>query len=200
MCGVAAFDRELFDSGLIDSDNTFFQALGQLALDAPDEPSPFFPATNRETMLLFIGQTYALFGPTPLYHLAAGRVVDGAVVELTESPEATIDGWLIAAPPHQSMREIVEGEELWCGDDLPVNLDLSRIRVPLFYLGAEGGFGRYGLYSTTLVGSDDVTTQVVKRQPDDRIEEDFGHADLLFARDAASLAWEPLADWLLAHR
>jgi hypothetical protein len=174
--------------------------MGQLALEAPDDPSPFFPGTNREVMLLFVGQTYALFAPTPRYHLAAGRVVDGAIVELTESPEPTIGGWLMAAPPHQAMREIVEGEELWCGENLPVNMDLSRVRVPLLYLGAAGGFGRHGLYSTTLVGSSDVTTRVVQRLPDERIEEDFGHADLLFARDAEALAWEPLADWLLAHR
>jgi len=200
MCAVAALDRATFEAGVIDSDNSFFSLIGALALEAPDEPSPIFPGTNRDAMLLLVGQTYLFFNPTPRYHLAAGRVVDGAVVELTESPEPTIAGWLIAAPPHQSMREIVEGGDVWCGENSPVSMDLSRIRVPLYYLGAAGGFGDHGLYSTTQVASSDVTTRVVSRLPADRVEEDFGHADLLFARDAEALAWTPLGDWLLAHR
>ena len=71
--------------------------------------------------------------------------------------------------------------------------------MPLFYLGAAGGYGDHGLYSTTRVSSSDVTTQVVRRGGSGGDFEDFGHGDLLFADDAPALVWQPLRAWLVAH-
>ena len=95
------------------------------------------------------------------------------------------------------MRETAELDELWCGTS--PRPSLANIRVPLFYLGAAGGFGDHGLYSTTRTSSTDVTTLVIRRFGPERVAEDFGHGDLLYAADAPALAWNPLATWLLRH-
>jgi len=71
--------------------------------------------------------------------------------------------------------------------------------VPVLYVGAGGGFGDFGLYTTTLLGSTDVQTHIVQLQPDPARLFDFGHADLFNATDAPSLVWQPILDWLQAH-
>lgn len=156
--------------------------------------------TNRGLFLLIAAQTYQFFSPTDTYHLAAAELVDAVPTALTESAEGVIASWFAHATPHQSMRESADTDGIWCADgNGPPAPELSRIEVPLFYLGTAGGYGDHGIYSTTRVGSSDVTTLVVRQKPPDRSAEDFGHGDLLFAENAASLAWEPLASWLLRH-
>ena len=87
-----------------------------------------------------------------------------------------------------------------CGET-EVSLDdyLDQISLPIFYLGAAGGFGQLGLYTTELTSSTDISSHVVMLRGADSPFADFGHADLFMARDAAELAWSPLSDWLLAH-
>jgi len=200
-CASAAAEREALEQGTVDSDNSFFITVGQLAPVAPDEPSPIDASfTNRGLFLFTAAQTYEFFPPTPRYHLAAADLVEGAPTRLSESSEAVVARWFAQATPHQSWRESADSDGMWCGDgNGPPAPDLSRIEVPLFYLGAAGGYGDHGLYSTTRVGSRDVTTLVVRRQPPEAIAADFGHADLLFATEAPALAWEPLARWLREH-
>jgi pimeloyl-ACP methyl ester carboxylesterase len=205
-CDNAAFALESLAEGFVDSPNDFQIDMGALNLSAPDDPSPwaiFFPQnvfTNHETFLAFAGQTYVFFHPNPLYHLAA-PVLDGDVaIGLRESSEEVIATWFAGAPGHSSMREAGETDQLQCGDaPVPVDLPLSRIRVPLLLIAAKGGYGTHALFTTTQVSSTDVTTLVISRLPDDREAEDFGHGDILFARDAAALAWQPLLSWLRSH-
>jgi len=191
--------RDEFDAlaaGFADASNGFFIDAAFLARTAPDELSPIAPPlTNREVVLTLAGQTYVLAAFTPLYHLIA-PVLDenGAAVDFSETSEETVLDWFAGSPPHQSMREGAELDAIWCGTT--PRPELARIHVPLFYLGAAGGFGDHGLFSTTRVSSTDVTTHVVRRFGDDRVAEDFGHGDLLFARDAPTLAWPPLAAFL----
>ena len=49
------------------------------------------------------------------------------------------------------------------------------------------------------MSSTDVSTLVIRRLPVEREAEDFGHADILFGHDAATLAWQPLLSWLRGH-
>src|SRR3954466_15087728 len=99
-----------------------------------------------------------------------------------------------------SRTSLDDTDALWCGDGpLPLVDHLEDIQVPLFYLGAAGGFGDHGIYTTTLVASTDVTVHVVRRLDAAREDEDFGHGDLLYAADAVDHAWNPLANWLLQH-
>jgi hypothetical protein len=184
LCEGAAFERDLLAQGVTDSENSFLIELGQL--------------TNRPLFLMVAAQTYNGFTVTPHYHLAAADIVDGEPVALTESPEAAIAQWFAHATPHQSMAEAADSDGLWCGDgQAGPAIDLAAIRVPLFYIGAAGGFGDRGIYSTTRVSSTDVTTTVITHTQDPF--EDFGHGDLLFGYDAPALVWQPLASWLAAH-
>ncbi|HEU4536574.1 MAG TPA: hypothetical protein VFS00_20760, partial [Polyangiaceae bacterium] len=166
-CETAAFERDALAQGFVDSENGFFIELGQLALSAPEATSPFTffgDVTNRGAFLITAAQTYSFFFPTPRYHLAASAIVDGAPTGLTESSETTIAQWFAHAVPHQSMRESAESDGAQCGDGQgPPGSDLSRISVPLFYVGAAGGYGTHGLYSTIRVASTDVSTLVVQR-------------------------------------
>jgi len=76
---------------------------------------------------------------------------------------------------------------------------LGDIMVPILYMGAAGGFGSWGEYTTTLTASKDVTIHIVQLLPDEQQSQDFGHADLVAAKDAESLVWQPILDWLVAH-
>lgn len=198
-CANAEAGREALAQGVTDSDNSFFIMLGQLARSAPQEQSPVFSSyTNRGALLAMTGLTYLLAPYTPLYHLSAPILdEDGNVTAPRESSEESVSAWFARAPPHQSLRETVELDAIWCGAS--PRPELSKIRVPVFYLGAAGAFGDYGLYSTTRVSSTDVTTLVVRRFGPERVAEDFGHGDLLYAADAPTLAWQPLAAWLRRH-
>lgn len=202
ICEGAAFERQLVADGVTDSENSFFIALGELAQSSPDDASPFFPGlTNRQAFLMAAAQTYLFFPPTPHYHLAAGDIDEsGLPTALTESPEAAIAQWFAHATPHQSMAEAADSDSIWCGDGQgPFTVDLAAIRVPLYYIGAAGGYGDRGVYSTTRVSSTDVTVDIVARSGPEGAFEDFGHGDLLFGSDAPALVWEPLARWMAAR-
>src|SRR5262249_43324315 len=144
--------------------------------------------------------TFVLFAPTPWYHLAAGVLDGNTVIALRESPDAAVATWLAEAVPHQAFRESLHLQTFLCGE-APLTFDapVARIAVPLLLLGGAGGYGDAAVYTTTQVASRDVTTRIVRRFGPDGVFEDFGHADLLFARDAPALAWAPLAAWILAR-
>ena len=79
---------------------------------------------------------------------------------------------------------------LWCGAPaLPYTSHLRQVTVPVLYVGAAGGTGRYGLYSLSLLGSKDITLHHVQlyRTPGARM--DFGHMDLFTADGAPTLVW-----------
>jgi hypothetical protein len=82
---------------------------------------------------------------------------------------------------------------------LPTGDHLAEITVPVLYLGAGGAVGQYGVYTTTLLGSSDVTTHIVTLQPAAERALDIGHVDVFDATTASSLFWQPLLTWLLAH-
>lgn len=199
LCFVADYLRDTVAAGELDSDNSSGILFGQLALTAPDDPSPYFPdQSNRAALLTVVGQSYGGF--TPFYHFAAGVIDQGVVTGLRETSESAMARWFASGPPHQALRELADSTALWCGNGpLPVDAKIDRIAVPLLYIGVAGDVGEYGVYSTTRVASTDVTTLVLRRFGAGHEAEDFGHCDLLYGRDAPTLAWQPLASWLLRH-
>ena len=204
LCQLSADAHAALDDGVIDASNEFLTSIGSLARTAPTAASPWLPPLdNRVAMLVTVGRTYRLGVPyAPLYHLAAPILdpITGRPIGLSETTEDAATAWLAGGPPHGSMREAAELEGLICGDGpQPIDAPLARITVPLFYLGAAGGVGELGLYSTTQVGSTDVTTLVVQELAPAQLAADFGHVDLLFAADAPARAWAPLAAWLAQH-
>ncbi len=200
-CDASAGEYQLVADGVIDSPNDFFITLGELAQSAPDDPSPLLDGfTNRAAMLFTLGQTY-MFAPfAPLYHLLSPVLAGDEAVGLRETTETAANAWIAHAPPHQSMLEAADLDAMLCPSAVkPVDAPLSRIRVPLLYIGAAGGIGSLGVYATTQVASTDVSTLVIQRFGAARTAEDFGHGDLLFAHDAPTLVWQPLASWLAHH-
>jgi hypothetical protein len=201
-CELAAGEYQAVADGFIDSSNEFFIVVGDLARSAPDDTTPytgfFGEITNREALLITLGQTYVFAPFAPFYHLLSPTLDGDVATGFAETAEDAATAWLAGSVPHQSMLEAADFDSMLCGDTPAIDAPLANIRVPLYYIGAEGGIGDLGLYTTTQVASTDVTTLVVKRYPDDRAA-DFGHGDLLFADDAPSLVFAPLAAWLVTH-
>jgi pimeloyl-ACP methyl ester carboxylesterase len=204
-CISAYYENLDLAAGVTDTPNGFQIDVGTLDASAPDEQTPyqdFFPGfSNHRVLLAFVGRTYLFFPASPLYHLIAPTLDgNGRPTGLRITDEGVVDQWLAASPPHQALREAADTDALTCGDaPLPLDLPLSRIEVPVFMLAAAGGYGEHAVYSTTQVGSTDVTTLVVRQLPVEREAEDVGHGDLLYSPDAEALAWNPLLSWLQAH-
>jgi pimeloyl-ACP methyl ester carboxylesterase len=199
-CQSAADEYQALADGLTNIYNVFQLTLGLHYLQDPTAPSPWDDVRNRREMMLWlVGQTYAFFPATPVYHLN-GPVLDetGTVTGLRFSSELDVANWLAASAPHQSMRESADTDAILCGDT-SFDVPLSRIDIPLLSIAAAGGYGERANHSAAQVGSNDVQTIVIRQLPVEREAEDYGHADLLFASDAPTLAWEPLLTWLRAH-
>jgi pimeloyl-ACP methyl ester carboxylesterase len=179
--------------------------IGTLAATDPNGASFLDPnLTNRQTGLLVGMATFVLQGglePVPFYHFTGG-VFDqfGSPAGLTYSNEADLFALEQFASPYQPNRIYVDGEAATCeATDVPFDDHLADITVPVLYIGAGGGFGDYGLYTTTLLGSTDVNSLIVQKLAPELRVFDYGHADLFLANDAQHEVWEPLLDWLNAH-
>ena len=186
-------------------------ALGTLAAIDPNGSSilngpPFnLPGyTNREAGLLVGEATFALLGglePAPFYHFTGGVFgTDGKPAGLLYSNESDLFSFEQAAAPFQPNRELADADACTCEQtDVAFDDHLSDITVPVFYIGAGGGFGEFGLYTTTLLGSTDVTSLVTHKVPSTQRLLDYGHADLFLASDADQLVWQPMLNWINAH-
>jgi hypothetical protein len=82
---------------------------------------------------------------------------------------------------------------------VPYDDHLERVKVPVLYVGAAGGVGRYGEFGLTLLGSQDVTVLLVRTLPEEARALDYGHADLFLADDARERVWQPLLQWVRSH-
>jgi hypothetical protein len=179
------------------------EAIGGAAVADPGGPSAVVPGFNNRQAGLFVGEaTFALLGglePVPFYHFTGGTFdAQGVPSGLLYSNEADLFHFEIAASPYQPNQELADADNATCGQvDVGFDDHLAEIKVPVLYIGAGGGFGPYGLYTLSLLGSTDVTTHIVSLAPV-RIA-DFGHADLFLANQAPSLAWQPILDWVRAH-
>jgi pimeloyl-ACP methyl ester carboxylesterase len=175
--------------------------LGLLAQVDPNGPSILDPnLTNRQGGLLVGQATFALLGglePAPAYHFTGGVFdANGAPAGLLYSNEADLFAFETAAAPYQPNRELADADAYTCGTK---SLDLGSITLPVLYIGAGGGFGTFGIYTTTLLGSTDVSSLIVSKVPAEQRLFDYGHADLFLANDAQQQVWQPLLDWMNAR-
>ncbi len=183
--------------------------LGQLAALAGAEPSPIVPGlSNLQVGWLTGSATFQFLPPggafAPYYHFAGGTFdALGLPTGLTYQSDAGFFDFLAGAAPLQPLAELVEGDAAACDDPAapaPSFADhLGDIRVPVLYVGAGGGVGDFGTYTTTLLASRDVSTLVVSLEPPERRLLDLGHADVFQAAAAPGLFWQPILDWLLVH-
>jgi hypothetical protein len=191
------------------------QTIGRLAALAPDAPTPLLPPdvfgpgtglpSNRRVAIISAAATGVLLAPlqpiTPGYHLLAGTPdATGLPAGLTFlSVEGYLYEYAQRSAPYQSFNEVVETEAWLCGEDVPYDDHLAQVEVPVLYVGAAGGVGRYGEYSLTLLGSEDVTVRIARTLPEAARALDYGHADLFLADDARERVWTPLLQWVRAH-
>jgi pimeloyl-ACP methyl ester carboxylesterase len=178
--------------------------VGTDALTDPSGPSANLPGTKRQAGLLIGEATFALLGgaePAPFYHFTGGTFAPPLTpTGLLYSNETDLFRFEAAASPFQPNRELADADAATCEvTDVAFDDHLGDITVPVLYIGAGGGFGELGIYTTTLLGSTDVTTLIVHKVPSSQRIADYGHADLFLASDAQTLVWQPLLNWLQAH-
>ena len=172
-----------------------------------NDPNGFFfgpPYTNLQTELILTAVPYGL-GPqyTPFYHFVAGTFASSdpytVPTGLAYTPIPRLNDLSIAAPPFESSPMLVEANGTLCGDvSLPFDKHLKDITVPVFDIGAHGGFDTLGLYTLTLLGSEDVTHYIVTLTPGTQWT-DYGHGDLFNARKAKDVVWSKILAWLRNH-
>ncbi|HEY0558031.1 MAG TPA: hypothetical protein VGG20_27525 [Thermoanaerobaculia bacterium] len=179
------------------------KVLGDEAVADPNGASAIFPGlTNHQAGLLLGEETFAFLGglePVPSYHFTGGTFdANGLPNGLSYTNEANLFQFASGASPFQPNQELADADAFTCGQThVPFADHLAQIKVPILYIGAGGGFGPYGLYNLSLLGSTDVTTHIVSLNPV-RIN-DFGHADIFLARDAHTLEWQTILDWVRGH-
>jgi pimeloyl-ACP methyl ester carboxylesterase len=179
------------------------EAIGNAAVADPNGASAVVPGfTNRQAGLFVGEETFALLGglePVPFYHFTGGTFdANGIPTGLLYSNDQDLFHFEIASSPYQPNRELADADKSTCGQhDVPFDDHLGQIKVPVLYIGAGGGFGQFGVYTTTLLGSTDVTIHITSLNPI-RLA-DFGHADLFQANNAQALVWQPILDWVRAH-
>jgi hypothetical protein len=179
------------------------EAIGGAAVADPNGASAVVPGFNNHQAGLFVGEaTFGLLGglePVPFYHFTGGTFdAQGIPSGLTYSNEADLFHFEIGASPYQPNRELADADTATCGQqNVQFDDHLSEIKVPVLYVGAGGGFGPYGVYTLSLLGSTDVTTHIVSLSLV-RLA-DFGHADLFLANQAETLAWQAILDWVRAR-
>jgi len=191
-------------SGPIYSDNRAYWQIGQLALSNPNDISPFDP-TGTYTNYQFALGVGAWPNESIAWHFVGGWFdQNGTPYDLRyTAPRLWLDLLIHNEPPYYPTLIDYETGSVVCAgkvaDDSYAG-HLGEVKVPILYVGAAGGIGRYGEYTTTVTASKDVTIHIVQVQPDDQRMVDYGHGDLLTARDAQFLVWERILSWLKAHR
>ena len=206
-CDRYSIYKFLYDSGIYYSDAAAqMKGIAYLAATDATGDSPIIPGFNNQQVAWFVlSATYATYPDgippeIPFYHYCAGTFDEfGFPTGLQFTNSDYMLDFAFAVPSFQSLGEMIDGEALLCSDDTPYDDYLGEITIPVFYVGAAGGFGEYGVYTTTLLGSydnDDVDTLIVELYPPEAVALDYGHIDLLFADDAESLVWEPIYKWI----
>lgn len=199
-CERAVAGREQIENGNFHTTTDGLRTINHLATSAPDEPSPIIPGFTNYQAALFIGTNPGVFW----HFVGVDFSAEGTPVGLLYSDA---DRWINAlggAPPNTAYMPRLPGvqtEEAWCGEkDVSIDDHLSKITVPILYIGAGGGFGaEAGEWTTSQTASDDITIYEVSLQPEAKRAIDFGHADLWIGNNADNLVWEELRGWLVDH-
>lgn len=194
-CDDVANYQAMLDAGTYVDDASVLNLVGQLAVDAPKDPSPLFDGFTNEQVPLILGAS----GDD---HFVAG-VFDqnGIPTGLRYTIRRLWSDVLIAASEYIPIHWELEEARLHCNAVTPPFDDhLKDIILPILYVGAAGATGKFGYYATTLTSSNDVTVFTVQLFPDDQRALDFGHADLFLAGNAQKLVWKPILDWLIEHQ
>lgn len=201
-CLVAADIRNTLASGMLEnSSGLLFNTLSALATNAPDDPSPVFQGLTNRQAALFAGTNTFLLGPplAPFWHFVGGQFDDsGLPADLLYTDPSRWINLLGSLPPYMPEQARLDLRASLCNED-EVSIDdhLVEIRNPILYIGAGGGFGTIGDFTSTLTKSRDITQFTVSLQSDEMRSIDFGHGELFLGKDAKNLVWKRLYKWLV---
>jgi pimeloyl-ACP methyl ester carboxylesterase len=200
-CKYAQYVNKLLETGVYQQDfGLVFQTIGFLAETDPEGHSPIMPRfTNMEMALFAAAYTGAFFGlPGDVHFLAgifdeSGNAVDLRYTELTHYIE-----WLQQFNNYGSNFLEYDIAVLHCNEeDSPHDDYLEEIDIPVFFMGANGGWGDMMDHTASLLGSDDVTMLNVQLQPEKIL--DIGHVDIFTAGNAQQEFWAPVLEWINDH-
>ncbi len=192
-CDSAQEIKDQITDGIFENTNgQFFQTLGYLALNYRDDISPIFDdgsTTNIQVFRLVFAMDAFGFG----FHFFGGDF--DTLFYSDESRAVRAVANYSHYMPNLLWQEI---DEVNCSS-MNVSFDdyLNLISVPILYVGAGGGVGTAGEYTSSLTASTDITNHIVSL---DVTERDFGHVDNWLGHDADQLVWSPLRNWIVDHR
>lgn len=200
--------KSLYDSGAYYSEEgKNLKGIAYLAQNAPEEPSSLIPGfTNMQAALFALTATHATYQSpmephTPFYHYLAGTFDSSGIPTGLQfaNPDNILNN-AFAAPSFQSLGEIIDGEAIMSDSiETPYDDYLGDIKIPVYYVGAAGGFGEYGTYTLTLLGSSDKNSLIIQMYSPEAAALDYGHADLFWADNAEKLVWKPIHKWIKKH-
>ena len=186
-----AIESEIAAGMYQNTNGQFFNTLGYLAQNFPDDISPILgnPITNIQAYRLVFAEDAFGFGA----HFLGG---DFSGLFYSDETRATrVMSNFSYYMPHLLWQEI---DAVNCSSmDVTFDDYINSINVPIFYLGTGGAFSTLGEYTGSITASNDVTSHVVSLA--DR-ENDFGHIDLWIADNADQLVWSNLRSWIGGHR
>lgn len=190
--------RAQIDAGETDSSFEVLIEIGDLATQAPGDPSPFFPSLDNADLAELVGASPG-GGAIAHFHAVAGTIDPTTLsTQLLYTQPGTWFRYLSSVSPFQPLGIDLEGAAIVCDElDVPYDDHLAEIAVPVLYIGTDGAFGTLGVHQTSLVASTDVTVLIVDQAPDPVL--DIGHNEIFLADDAASLVWQPMLDWIDSH-
>jgi hypothetical protein len=202
-CATAAAYQDSLDAGIYqDGTALLWGTAAMLARLDPDGPSPIVPGfTNMQAILLAGAATYAVAGSDCCFHFVAGIFNEyGIPTGLQFTPVEGFLDFLDLGASYMPYLWHLEAEAVKCEEvDLPYDDHLGEIDVPVFYVGAGGGIGQFGLYTLGLLGSSDVSSLIVELYPPEAVAIEFGHTDMWSATNAPGLVWAPILDWINSH-
>jgi pimeloyl-ACP methyl ester carboxylesterase len=185
--------QDVIDSGVLENTNgQFFQTVGYLAHELPNEASPFFydgdmdnenDITNIQAFRLILATDAFGFG----FKFFGGDF--GTLYNSDEERATRAIANFSHYMPNQLWSEI---DAVNC-TAMNVTFDdhIGLISVPIFYIGAEIGVGTAGEYTSSLTSSTDITNHIVTS---------FGHMDMLVGDNSDNLVWSNLRNWLKNHQ
>jgi hypothetical protein len=198
-CANAQNYAEMLRAGnYVDTRGQMFATLSSLALQDPEGKSPFVPGfTNKGAILFIASMTWESLQFPDESHYLGGLFQFGLPVDLKYSNiKVALEGTQ-QIDPFAPARYIFEVEAIKCDRfDLPFDDHLGDITVPVFAV-CSGGFMR-GLtgYTTTLLGSSDVTVLIVSRVSE--LMNDICILYISHGTRAPTLFCQPMLEWVEA--
>ena len=188
--------KSLMSNGIYyDGEGMLLKELAYLATERPDEYDVLPGFKNIEVCELTLSASYLFTPPPPeitCYHYCEGTFnVTGHPTGLVYTNFSYMMLLASNLVSWQSVAYMIDDIAIGCNCESPYDNHLSEITVPVLYVGGENGFGGDGNYTTTLLGSDDVTIHIVPGH---------AHVDLLYADNAESEVWNPIYEWLVDHK